>query len=177
MLRGKASLEWAHAPIQFGCGGGHGFTQARVTRLPRVLVMQLARFETINGQTTKCNTRVGVQLTFDGSVLTGSPDCVTFDLYAVGQHVGYSKDSGHYLWCVYDTRSGWTRYDDGRATEATCAHVLDPETCYVLFYRRRGDRPAIPPPRAVAVAAHPLAGAVGRGDEGRDAVAGAAGMD
>lgn len=119
--------------------------------LPDVLVILLKRFQYTNAGYEKVN--VPIKFPLKGlTVKTCRPSEVcgshTYDLYGVVNHYG-TLSNGHYTAiCQEENTSDWCLYNDHQVSPISSVdmtkEVLEnsARTCYVLFYKRNGARPA-----------------------------------
>jgi len=138
-----------------------------LTRLPRILVVQLKRFLYSNGRRYRMNTVVkiprqdldlssflslneeevvdenGEKDTTDSDerVRTPSPflsiGSAIYDLKAVANHFG-GINGGHYTACAYNPEAKeWFCFDDAAVTPCNIDAVLCSPAPYILFYERR----------------------------------------
>lgn len=112
---------------------------------PDVLVVLLKRFQFTHAGFEK----IGVPITFPVSDLelrTKGSEQETYDLYGVVNHYG-SLSSGHYTAMCRREDSGWFLFNDRRVMPVPLEELAQEiqncaKSCYVLFYKRRGTRPA-----------------------------------
>ena len=112
--------------------------QLTVSHFPRVLVIQLKRFD--NHQ-NKIHTRIDFPtIGFDASGLATNsasqgPCHPTYDLFAVCHHIGTDMYQGHYTSTCLNASSNWSKFDDHVVTSSLPGN--DPENVYILFYKQR----------------------------------------
>ena len=110
---------------------------------PAILAVQLVRFSSFEGVSSKNGRVVEFEETLDLGPYTVSKEAAIYDLIAVAIHRG-TYGSGHY-W-AFTKGESWTRYDDLATARAGFAQVreeanvraADRSTAYVLVYRAIG---------------------------------------
>ncbi|CAG8127334.1 unnamed protein product [Penicillium olsonii] len=114
-------------------------------RAPDVMVVQLKRFGQLRRHHSKINTVVNFPL--EGLDLTGRVQgpsdgkSLEYDLVAIDNHMG-SMGGGHYTAYIKDFMSGdWYHCNDSSARLVTNPQTMIASSAYLLFYRRRSERP------------------------------------
>ncbi|CAG8318869.1 unnamed protein product [Penicillium salamii] len=114
-------------------------------RAPDVMVVQLKRFGQLRRHHSKINTVVNFPL--EGLDLTGRVQgpsdgkSLEYDLVAIDNHMG-SMGGGHYTAYIKDFMSGdWYHCNDSSARLVTNPQTMIAASAYLLFYRRRSERP------------------------------------
>ena len=112
------------------CGGKHHRRTSLVTRMPRLLVVQMMRFEFSAGVVKKVDDEFAVEKT-----VNIAPDgSKKFELRGVVHHHGQYGHCGHYDAQVM-RGSLWYRMNDATVSPKTDADVLRPSrTAYLIFY-------------------------------------------
>jgi len=107
------------------------------TVAPDVLVILLKRFQFTSAGCEKINAPIEFPLT-DLMLRTTSPEA--YDLFGVVNHFG-SLGAGHYT--ALCKQGNWNQYNDHQVHSAQTKDVENSaRNCYVLFYKRKGVRPA-----------------------------------
>ncbi|KAF2277911.1 cysteine proteinase [Westerdykella ornata] len=114
---------------------------------PDILVVHLKRFSAVRNFRDKIEAFVDCPL--EGLDLTGKvglPEdkSLLYDLFAVDNHYG-GLGGGHYTACARNFFDGkWYDYNDSIVSPKNPNNVVT-SAAYLLFYRRRSDRPLGPP--------------------------------
>ncbi|KAL2002392.1 hypothetical protein VTN02DRAFT_60 [Thermoascus thermophilus] len=114
-------------------------------KTPDILVMHLKRFSANRGFRDKID--VVVDFPIEGLDLTGrvaAPEegkSLVYDLFAVDNHYG-GLGGGHYTAFAKNFTNGeWYEYNDSHVSKAIDPQKVVTSAAYLLFYRRRSDRP------------------------------------
>ncbi|KAI9376075.1 hypothetical protein BJX61DRAFT_491973 [Aspergillus egyptiacus] len=114
-------------------------------KTPDILVMHLKRFSASRGFRDKLD--VMVDFPVEGLDLTGrveAPDegkSLIYDLFAVDNHYG-GLGGGHYTAYAKNFMTGlWNDYNDSSVSKPIDPKSVITSSAYLLFYRRRSDRP------------------------------------
>ena len=108
---------------------------------PDILVILLKRFQYTPAGFEKINVSIQFPLT-DLVLKTATPE--SYELYGVVNHFG-SLSAGHYTALCRGPENGWFNFNDHHvAPVANLTQELEngAKSCYVLFYKRKGNRPA-----------------------------------
>lgn len=116
-----------------------------VWTLPNVLIIKFNcfKYQVVHGQymQTKISDFIHYPIdSLDLSKYVSSPlnESTTYDLYAVGCHVGRDMLSGHYYAYTKHPVSGeWYKYDDNYAQKVRNLQNIVTNDAYILFYQRR----------------------------------------
>jgi ubiquitin C-terminal hydrolase len=134
------------------CSRGEILLESKITfvKLPRVLIIQLVRFEddphsSFTGERAirKNTTRVEFPESLDMTPWaeeSPSVGCCNYELHAVLQHIGgFGRDRNHYVACVLTAR-GWYHFNDAvvsarlQKSDWDSLHAMNP---YALVYVQR----------------------------------------
>jgi ubiquitin carboxyl-terminal hydrolase 4/11/15 len=114
-------------------------------KTPDILVMHLKRFSASRGFRDKLD--VMVDFPTEGLDLTGRVEApedgksLIYDLFAVDNHYG-GLGGGHYTAYAKNFMTGlWNEYNDSSVSRPIDAQNAVTSSAYLLFYRRRSDRP------------------------------------
>ncbi|KAG8068072.1 hypothetical protein GUJ93_ZPchr0005g15468 [Zizania palustris] len=123
---------------KYNCGRCKKLTSARkqmfVLRAPKVLVIQLKRFEGINGGKINRNIEFKEALTLSDFMYNKNQDSLpVYNLFGSIVHSGFSPDSGHYYAYVKDAIGRWYCCNDSHVSLSSSQNVLS-EKVYILFY-------------------------------------------
>lgn len=123
---------------KYSCERCKKLTSARkqmfILRAPKVLVIQLKRFEGINGG--KINRNIGFKesLILSDFMYNKNQDSQpVYNLFASIVHSGFSPESGHYYAYVKDSIGRWYCCNDSHVSLSSSQDVLS-EKVYILFY-------------------------------------------
>lgn len=112
---------------------------------PNILCLHLKRFEMSGGglfSGGKINKHVKFEETLDLTEYMSYQTCpkVSYSLFGVLVHYGYSSHGGHYVSYIKAPDNEWYLMDDSRVEHVrSISHVLK-EKAYLLFYRRNEDK-------------------------------------
>lgn len=125
---------------KYSCGNCKKLTVARkqmfILRAPNVLVIQLKRFEAINGGKINRNIDFQEGLVLSRFMSTRSQDPQPeYNLFGSIVHAGCSRESGHYYAYVKDASGRWYCCNDAYVSPSSSQDVLS-EKVYILFYIR-----------------------------------------
>ncbi|KAB8079304.1 hypothetical protein BDV29DRAFT_164785 [Aspergillus leporis] len=114
-------------------------------RTPDILVMHLKRFSASRGFRDKLD--VLVDFPVEGLDMSGRVEApeegesLIYDLFAVDNHYG-GLGGGHYTAYAKNFMSGqWNEYNDSSVSRPIDPQSVVTSAAYLLFYRRRSDRP------------------------------------
>jgi ubiquitin C-terminal hydrolase len=120
---------------EWHCPKCHKFTQAKmanqITRLPKVFMICLKRFQQGNRNFSKLNHLVDFPLQLDMG--KHSPGGRVYELWAVINHFG-GLQNGHYKATSRDLAGRWHEYNDEQVTSLSPESLVS-RSAYVLFYR------------------------------------------
>lgn len=130
---------------KYSCSNCKKLTVARkqmfILRAPNVLVIQLKRFEAINGGKINRNIDFQEGLVLSRFMSTRSQDPQPeYNLFGSIVHSGYSRESGHYYAYVKDASGRWYCCNDTYVSPSSSQEVLS-EKVYILFYIRSNQNP------------------------------------
>ncbi|KAL9228156.1 hypothetical protein vseg_003766 [Gypsophila vaccaria] len=110
--------------------------QLTVSKAPYVLTIHLKRFRShFSGQKIDKKVQFGATLDLKPFVTGDYEGDLTYTLYGVLVHAGYSTHSGHY-YCFVRTSNGlWYSLDDNRVIQVSERVVME-QKAYMLFYVR-----------------------------------------
>ncbi|KAJ4816232.1 Ubiquitin carboxyl-terminal hydrolase 25 [Rhynchospora pubera] len=115
--------------------------QMFVSQAPNVLVIQLKRFEGING--AKINRKIEFEevLLLSSFMFNGNQGSQTeYSLFGSIVHAGFSPDSGHYYAYIKDASGNWYCCNDAQVCRSSTQEVLS-ERVYILFYILKNTNP------------------------------------
>ncbi|KAF0925263.1 hypothetical protein E2562_015974 [Oryza meyeriana var. granulata] len=123
---------------KYSCERCKKLTSARkqmfVLRAPKVLVIQLKRFEGINGGKINRNIEFKEALFLSDFMYNKNQDSLpVYNLFGSIVHSGFSPDSGHYYAYVKDAIGCWYCCNDSHISPSSSQDVLS-EKVYILFY-------------------------------------------
>ncbi|PKA66037.1 Ubiquitin carboxyl-terminal hydrolase 25 [Apostasia shenzhenica] len=110
--------------------------QMFVLRAPNVLVIQLKRFEGINGGKINRNIEFAEKLELSNYLHTSAQTQDSqpkYNLFGSIVHSGYSPESGHYYAYIKDSYGRWYCCNDAHVSLSSTQEVLS-EKVYILFY-------------------------------------------
>ncbi|THC95400.1 hypothetical protein EYZ11_005124 [Aspergillus tanneri] len=114
-------------------------------KTPDILVMHLKRFSASRGFRDKLD--VFVDFPVEGLDMTGRVEApeegksLVYDLFAVDNHYG-GLGGGHYTAYAKNFMTGqWNEYNDSSVSRPMDPQSVVTSSAYLLFYRRRSDRP------------------------------------
>ncbi|PLN81832.1 ubiquitin carbon terminal hydrolase [Aspergillus taichungensis] len=114
-------------------------------KTPDILVMHLKRFSATRSFRDKLDLLVDFPV--EGLDMTGRVECpeegksLIYDLFAVDNHYG-GLGGGHYTAYAKNFMTGqWNEYNDSSVSRALDPQNVVTSSAYLLFYRRRSDRP------------------------------------
>ncbi|KAG8086065.1 hypothetical protein GUJ93_ZPchr0010g8886 [Zizania palustris] len=108
--------------------------QMFVLRAPKVLVIQLKRFEGINGGKINRNIEFKEALILSDFMYNKNQDSLpVYNLFGSIVHSGFSPESGHYYAYVKDAIGRWYCCNDSYVSLSSSQDVLS-EKVYILFY-------------------------------------------
>ncbi|KAL5662499.1 hypothetical protein ACJX0J_029624, partial [Zea mays] len=108
--------------------------QMFMLRAPKVLVIQLKRFEGINGGKINRNIEFKETLGISDCMYNKSQDPQpVYNLFGCIVHSGLSPESGHYYAYVKDPSGQWFCCNDSHVSLSSSQNVLS-EKVYILFY-------------------------------------------
>ncbi|WOL15326.1 ubiquitin carboxyl-terminal hydrolase 25 [Canna indica] len=115
--------------------------QMFLQRAPNVLVIQLKRFEGINGgkinRNIEFNEILGLSKFMSNMNQDPEPE---YSLFGSIVHSGFSPDSGHYYAYIKDASGRWYCCNDAHVSLSSTQEVLS-EKVYILFYIRNNVAP------------------------------------
>ncbi|XP_077243758.1 ubiquitin-specific protease 25 [Tasmannia lanceolata] len=115
--------------------------QMSVLRAPNVLVIQLKRFEGIDGGKIDRAIAFEEVLMLSNYMSKGSQDPhPEYNLFGSIVHSGYSPESGHYYAYIKDATGRWYCCNDSHVSLSTLHEVLS-EKVYILFFSRTNQKP------------------------------------
>ena len=123
-----------------------GIKRIRIHHLPEVLMIHLNRYENINSNLRKINSKINFPM-YDLSLhsfmcsktLKKDDEDYFYQLAAVICHNGTQLSNGHYICYAYhDEFHVWFEFDDSRVRQVSVPEVLNSISCnaYILFYER-----------------------------------------
>uniref|UniRef100_J3M8R7 ubiquitinyl hydrolase 1 n=1 Tax=Oryza brachyantha TaxID=4533 RepID=J3M8R7_ORYBR len=123
---------------KYSCERCKKLTSARkqmfVLRAPKVLVIQLKRFEGIHGGKINRNIEFKESLFLSDFMYKKNQDSLpVYNLFGSIVHSGFSPDSGHYYAYVKDAIGRWYCCNDSHISPSSSQDVLS-EKVYILFY-------------------------------------------
>lgn len=123
---------------KYSCERCKKLTSARkqmfILRAPKVLVIQLKRFEGINGGKINRNIEFKESLVLSDFMFKKNQDSQpVYNLFGCIIHSGLSPESGHYYAYVKDATSRWFCCNDSHVSLSSSQNVLS-EKVYILFY-------------------------------------------
>ncbi|KAJ4981850.1 hypothetical protein NE237_032687 [Protea cynaroides] len=114
--------------------------QMSILKAPNILVIQLKRFEGINGGKIDRPIAFEDVLVLSSHMCKASQDqCPEYNLFGTIVHSGYSQDSGHYYAYIKDAIGRWYCCNDSQVSLSTLQEVLS-EKVYILFFSRINQR-------------------------------------
>ncbi|KMS93716.1 hypothetical protein BVRB_028680, partial [Beta vulgaris subsp. vulgaris] len=131
----------ATEPVDYHCESCAAQVRAQkrltVARWPRILVIQLKRFE--RQSATYCRKlQPKIKFPLEGLDLTefGPGSAAVYDLKAVNNHIGGTVQSGHFTTIGMVAEGTWAVFDDDLVQYVSVDKVVS-KWAYVLFYRMR----------------------------------------
>ncbi|XP_066366321.1 ubiquitin carboxyl-terminal hydrolase 25-like isoform X2 [Miscanthus floridulus] len=123
---------------KYSCESCNKLTSARkqmfMLRAPKVLVIQLKRFEGINGGKINRNIEFKEALGLSDCMRYKNQDSQpVYNLFGCIVHSGLSPESGHYYAYVKDASGQWFCCNDSHVSLSSSQNVLS-EKVYILFY-------------------------------------------
>ncbi|XP_062180080.1 ubiquitin carboxyl-terminal hydrolase 25-like [Phragmites australis] len=123
---------------KYSCERCKKLTSARkqlfILRAPKVLVIQLKRFEGINGGKINRNIEFKEALVLSDFIYNKKQDSQpVYNLFGSIVHSGLSPESGHYYAYVKDAIGRWYCCNDSHVSLSSSQEVLS-EKVYILFY-------------------------------------------
>ncbi|WVZ99191.1 hypothetical protein U9M48_044524 [Paspalum notatum var. saurae] len=123
---------------KYSCERCKKLTSARkqmfILRAPKVLVIQLKRFEGINGGKINRTIEFREALALSDFMYNKKQDSqAVYNLFGCIVHSGLSPDSGHYYAYVKDATGRWFCCNDSHVSLSSSQNVLS-EKVYILFY-------------------------------------------
>ncbi|OEL25404.1 Ubiquitin carboxyl-terminal hydrolase 25 [Dichanthelium oligosanthes] len=123
---------------KYSCERCKKLTSARkqmfLFRAPKVLVIQLKRFEGINGGKINRNIEFKESLVLSDFMYNKNQDSQpVYNLFGCIVHSGLSPESGHYYAYVKDAVGRWFCCNDSHVSLSSSQNVLS-EKVYILFY-------------------------------------------
>ncbi|XP_051209976.1 ubiquitin carboxyl-terminal hydrolase 25 [Lolium perenne] len=123
---------------KYSCERCKKLTSARkqmfIVKAPKVLVIQLKRFEGINGGKINRNIEFKEGLVLSNFMYNKTQDSQpVYNLFGSIVHSGFSPDSGHYYAYVKDAFGRWYCCNDSHVSLSSSQEVLS-EKVYILFY-------------------------------------------
>lgn len=123
---------------KYSCERCKKLTSARkqmfILRSPKVLVIQLKRFEGINGGKINRNIEFKEALVLSDFMYNKNQDSQpAYNLFGCIVHSGLSPESGHYYAYVKDAIGRWFCCNDSHVSLSSSQNVLS-EKVYILFY-------------------------------------------
>lgn len=111
--------------------------QFTIDKAPPILTVQLKRFSSSGGYGGKIDKKVHFESILDlrPFVNGGEDEEITYSLYAVLVHSGWSTHSGHYYCFVRTGMDTWHAMDDSQVSRVSERSVLE-QKAYILFYVR-----------------------------------------
>uniref|UniRef100_A0A0D9WIH1 ubiquitinyl hydrolase 1 n=1 Tax=Leersia perrieri TaxID=77586 RepID=A0A0D9WIH1_9ORYZ len=108
--------------------------QMFILKAPKVLVIQLKRFEGINGGKINRSIEFKEALFLSDYMYNKNQDSLpVYNLFGSIVHSGFSPDSGHYYAYVKDAVGRWYCCNDSHISPSSSQDVLS-EKVYILFY-------------------------------------------
>ncbi|KAG9152745.1 hypothetical protein Leryth_018903 [Lithospermum erythrorhizon] len=115
--------------------------QLLLDQAPSIFAFHLKRFKNDGSFVEKIDKCVEFPLELDMLPFTGpskvNDEELTYDLYAVVVHIGFSSNSGHYYCFVRLSPGAWYKFDDSKVVRVREEYVLSQEA-YILFYAKKG---------------------------------------
>ncbi|KAK9085960.1 hypothetical protein Sjap_026371 [Stephania japonica] len=115
--------------------------QMSIMQAPKVLVIQLKRFEGVLGN------KIDRMIKFEEVLVLSSYMCresqdphPEYNLFGTIVHSGFSPESGHYYAYIKDTVGRWFCCNDSYVSLSSLQDVLS-EKVYILFFSRTNQRP------------------------------------
>ncbi|XP_021730953.1 ubiquitin carboxyl-terminal hydrolase 23-like [Chenopodium quinoa] len=115
--------------------------QLTVYKAPYVLTVHLKRFRHFAGQKIDKKVHFGSSLNLKPFVSGNYEGDLTYTLYGVLVHAGWSTHSGHYYSFVRTSSGLWYSLDDNRVYQVSEKTVME-QKAYMLFYVRDRKNPA-----------------------------------
>ncbi|XP_037418196.1 ubiquitin carboxyl-terminal hydrolase 21-like isoform X1 [Triticum dicoccoides] len=111
----------------------------KVERAPKVLVIQLKRFQNFGGDISKIDHMVNYPFELDLKPFMSCTDDEphTYDLYGIVQHFGETA-RGHYVCYVRSSEIDWFLLNDDKVVKMSQDKLLQMEA-YMLFYVKKGE--------------------------------------
>ncbi|KQJ97931.1 ubiquitin carboxyl-terminal hydrolase 21 isoform X4 [Brachypodium distachyon] len=111
-----------------------------VEQAPKVLVIQLKRFQILGTYISKIESMVKYQLELDLNPFMSSPDSKpqNYDLYAVVEHSGVPC-GGHYVSYIHSSQTDWFLFDDDKVMKINEEDKILGSSAYLLFYVKQGS--------------------------------------
>eukprot|EP00250_Pteridium_aquilinum_P017502 c23661_g1_i1 orf=201-2033(+) len=111
--------------------------QFTIDKAPSILTVQFKRFSSSGAYGGKIDKRVHFESTLDLKpfVNGGEDEELSYSLYAVLVHSGWSTHSGHYYCFVRTAMDTWHAMDDSQVSKVSERTVLE-QKAYILFYKR-----------------------------------------
>lgn len=122
--------------------------QLTVYKAPYVLTVHLKRFRHFAGQKIDKKVHFGSGLNLKPFVSGAYEGELTYTLYGVLVHAGWSTHSGHYYSFVHTSSGLWYSLDDNKVIQVSEKTVME-QKAYMLFYVR--DRKNVGPKKAMDV--------------------------
>lgn len=128
--------------VTYGCGDC-GATRRPITKrlriqaLPRVLAIQLKRFEHRQALATKLDQHVEFPFYVNMALWSDGEGDAWYELFAVVVHIG-SVSTGHYVAAVKNGSGEWFKMDDSVVSGVSEAEVAA-MGAYLLYYVARGE--------------------------------------
>lgn len=123
--------------------------QLTIFKAPYVLIVHLKRFRHLAGQKIDKKVHFGSSLNLKPFVSGSYEGDLTYTLYGVLVHAGWSTHSGHYYSFVRTSTGIWYSLDDNRVYQVSERTVME-QKAYMLFYVR--DKKNVGPKKAMDVA-------------------------
>jgi len=111
------------------------YKQMSICRAPNVLTIQLKRFSGYGNKVDK-DVSYTSKLNIRKYMSNQTEEDVSYELYAVVVHSGFSSNCGHYYSYAKAPNGKWYCFDDTRVRQVTVEQVLD-DQAYLLFYSRK----------------------------------------
>ena len=101
-------------------------------QLPKILIIVLKRFTNLN---EKINKDVLFPFNLDMSKYSRIKEGSTYELYAVGNHIGCAFEGGHYNAYCKNSNNLWYVFDDDTVRKINRRSVIS-SSAYCLFYSK-----------------------------------------
>ena len=110
------------------------YKQTKISKIPRILIFHLQRFQFTGFTFKKLDEKVDFPLDlFKLSEFSSEP--ADYELYAVCHHFG-SRNGGHY-WVYVKYSNKWFKLNDSATQQVSNESEIKEKTAYILFYRAK----------------------------------------